>query len=73
VLLQHAALRPVGAAQDEFELSLTGDMEVNPTFLHVLRADFGCEVDQATLAARIPDGRIDELRELQETYRWIGE
>jgi hypothetical protein len=38
--------------------------------LHVLRADFGCEVDQA---ARIPAGRIDELRELQETCRWICE
>jgi len=73
VLLQRAALRPVGAAQDEFELSLTGEMEVNPTLLHVLRADSGCEVDQAALAARIPDGRIDELRELQETYRWICE
>jgi hypothetical protein len=29
--------------------------------------------DQAALAARIPDGRIDELRELQETHRWICE
>jgi len=73
VLLQRAALHPVGAGQDEFELSLTGEMEVNPTLLHVLRADFGCEVDQGALAARIPDGRIDELRELQETYRWICE
>jgi very-short-patch-repair endonuclease len=72
VLLQRAALRPVGAAQDEFELSLTGEMEVNPTFLHVLRADFGCEVDQA-LAARIPDGRVDEPGELQETYKWVCE
>ena len=56
VLLQRAALRPVGAAQDEFELSLTGEMEVNPTLLHVLRVDFGCEIDQAALAQRIPDG-----------------
>jgi very-short-patch-repair endonuclease len=72
VLLQRAALRPVGAAQDEFELSLTGELEVNPTFLHVLRADFGCEVDQAALAARIPDGRIDEPGELRETYEWVS-
>ena len=56
VLLQRASLRPLGAAQDEFELSVTGEMEVNPTLLHVLRVDFGCEVDQAALAARIPDG-----------------
>lgn len=73
VLLQRAALRPLGAAQDEFELSLTGEMEVNPTLLHVLKADFGCEVNQAALAARIPDGSIDEPWELQETYRWLSE
>jgi very-short-patch-repair endonuclease len=73
VLLQHAALRPLGAAQDEFELSLSGEMEVNPTLLHVLRVDFGCEVDQAALAERIPDGSIDEPRELLETYEWIRE
>ena len=73
VLLQRAALRPVGAAQDEFELSLTGEMEVNPTLLHVLKVDFGCNVNHAALAARIPDGSIDELWELQETYRWLSE
>jgi AAA domain-containing protein/uncharacterized protein DUF4011 len=72
VLLQQAALFPVGAGQDEFELCLTGEMQVNPTLLHVLRADFGCEVDQAALAARL-DGQIDELWELQEAYKWIGE
>jgi very-short-patch-repair endonuclease len=72
VLLQQAALFPVGAAQDEFELCLTGEMEVNPTLLHVLRADFGCEVDHGALAARL-DGQIDELWELQETYQWLAE
>ena len=54
VLLQRAALRPLGAAQDEFELSLTGEMEVNPTLLHVLKVDFGCAIDQAALAAAHP-------------------
>ena len=73
VLLQHASLRPVGAAQDEFELSVTGELEVNPTLLHVLRSDFGCKVDQAALEARIPDGVIDEPWELEETYKWIAE
>ena len=73
VLLQRASLSPVGAAQDEFELSVTGEMEVNPTLLHVLRVDFGCEVDQAALEARIPDGAIDEPWELLETYEWIAE
>lgn len=73
VLLQRASLRPLGAAQDEFELSLTGEMEVNPTLLHVLKVDFDCEFDHAALAARIPDGIIDEPWELQETYEWISE
>jgi very-short-patch-repair endonuclease len=73
VLLQRAVLRPLGAAQDEFELSLTGEVQVNPTLLHALKADFDCEVDQAALAASIPDGRADEPWELLETYRWISE
>jgi very-short-patch-repair endonuclease len=72
VLLQAATLRPVGAAQDEFELAVVGEtMEVNPILLHVLRVDFGCEVDHASLMKRIPDGAIDELWELEETYEWI--
>jgi very-short-patch-repair endonuclease len=74
VLLQPATLRPVGAAQDEFELAVVGEtMEVNPTLLHVLKVDFGCEVDQAALMRRIPDGTIDEPWELGETYEWIRE
>ena len=48
-------------------------MEVNPTLLHVLKVDFGCEVDHAALMRRIPDGAIDELWELEETYWWIRE
>jgi hypothetical protein len=46
---------------------LTGEMEVNPTLLHVLSTDFGCNVDQAALATRISDGSIDEQSELLET------
>ena len=48
-------------------------MEVNPTLLHVLKVDFGCEVDHAALMKRIPDGAIDEPWELEETYEWIRE
>jgi hypothetical protein len=74
VLLQAATLRPLGAAQDEFELAVVGEtMEINPTLLHVLKVDFGCEVDHAALMKRIPDGAIDELWELEETYEWIRE
>jgi very-short-patch-repair endonuclease/DNA polymerase III delta prime subunit len=72
VLLQSVALRPLGAAQDDFELAVTGEMEVNPTLLHALKVDFGCEVDQAALTGRI-DGSINEPWELLETYAWIAE
>jgi hypothetical protein len=39
----------------------------------VLKVDFGCDVNHAALAKRIPDGRIDEPWELLETYQWLGE
>ena len=46
VLLQPPRCVRSGAAQDEFELAVVGEtMEVNPTLLHVLQVDFGCEVD----------------------------
>jgi len=72
VLLQSASLSPIGAAQDDFELAVTGDMEVNPILLHALKVDFGCECDHVALTARI-DGAIDEPWELLETYKWISE
>lgn len=73
VLLRRATVRALGAAQDEFGLALVDDMEVNPTLLHVLRVDFGCEFDHEALAQRVPDGSIDEPRELEEAYAWISE
>jgi len=74
VLLQPVTLRPLGAAQDDFELAVVGEtMEPNPTLLHVLKVDFGCEFDHDALMARIPDGTIDEFWELEETYAWIRE
>jgi len=74
VLLQPVTLRPLGAAQDDFELAVVGEtMEPNPTLLHVLKVDFGCEFDHDALMARIPDGTIDEFWELEETYQWIRE
>jgi very-short-patch-repair endonuclease/DNA polymerase III delta prime subunit len=74
VLLQPVTLRPLGAAQDEFDLAVVGDTtEPNPTLLHVLKVDFGCEFDHGALMARIPDGTIDEFWELDEAYEWIRE
>ena len=71
VLLQSVSLRPVGVAQDEFELAVLGELEFNPTLLHVLRLDFGFEFDPAELADRI-DGAVDELWELAEVYKWLS-
>jgi very-short-patch-repair endonuclease len=72
VLLRHASLRPLGAAQDEFELSLLDEMEVNQTLLHFLKVDFDCTFDQDALLNRV-DGVIDETWELEETYKWMKE
>jgi len=72
VLLRSAVLKPLGAAQDEFELSLVDEMEVNPTLLHLLKLDFDCDFDQETLLDRI-DGVIDEPWELQAAYDWMKE
>lgn len=72
VLLRHARLRPLGAAQDEFELELVDDMELNATLVHILKRDFDCELPQDQLLERI-DGVIDERWELDETYNWLRE
>jgi very-short-patch-repair endonuclease len=72
VLLRQASLRPLGAAQDEFELALVDEMEINPTLLHLLKVDFDCDFDQDKLLDRV-DGVIDEPWELQEAYRWMEE
>ena len=71
VLLRPVSLRALGAAQDEFELALVDEMEVNPTLLHVLKADFDCEFETENLLARV-DGTIDEPWELHETYAWLA-
>jgi very-short-patch-repair endonuclease len=50
VLLRPAMLRARGAAEDEFDLTLDGDIEVNPTLLHLLATDFEVYVDGDDLA-----------------------
>ncbi|WP_432980575.1 AAA domain-containing protein [Dactylosporangium sp. CA-233914] len=52
VLLRSAQLRARGAAEDDFDLTLQGDLELNPTLLQLLEEDFGVRVD------------ADELEEL---------
>ncbi|MEU7868075.1 AAA domain-containing protein [Dactylosporangium sp. NPDC049140] len=52
VLLRSAQLRARGAAEDDFDLTLQGDLELNPTLLQLFEEDFGVRVD------------ADELEEL---------
>ncbi len=72
VLLQGLALSPRGAAQEDFDLSLTGEAEINPTLLHLLETEFKCAVDLEGLMGRM-DGAIDTPDELTEAYRWLEE
>jgi very-short-patch-repair endonuclease len=45
VLLRSATIAARGAAEDDFDLTLTGDLEFNPTLLHVLVTDFDLVLD----------------------------
>lgn len=59
VLLREATIRARGAAEDDFELALTGDVEVNPTLLHLLRTQFDVHVEANDLLDLLPDGLFD--------------
>ncbi len=45
VLLRSAVVTARGAAEDDFDLALAGDVELNPTLVHLLAADFGVDLD----------------------------
>jgi len=49
VLLCQAHLVPHGSAAEDFELSLPGEWEINPTLLHVLASDFEVQVNAESL------------------------
>jgi hypothetical protein len=72
VLLCPVRLVPRGSSQEDFDLSVTGDLEVNPTFLHLLSTGFGCDWDAEELldSAGI-EGAIDTSDELAYTYHWL--
>ena len=74
VLLVPVHLAPKGAAQEEFELTVTGELEVNPTFLHMLKAEFDvtCDPEELLGSAGI-EGIIDTPEELTATYEWLRE
>ena len=72
ILLRGAQLVPRGAAQDDFDVVLSGEMDVNPTLLHFLESQFDCTFDLDALYARM-DGAIDTPEELESAYAWMQE
>jgi hypothetical protein len=74
VLLCPARLAPRGASQEEFELSITGELEVNPTLLQMLESEFSCKCDpEELLSSAGIEGAIDTPDELEVAYRWLGD
>jgi very-short-patch-repair endonuclease len=49
VLLCQAHLVPHGSAAEDFEVSLPGEWEINPTLLHVLASDFEVQLEAESL------------------------
>jgi uncharacterized protein DUF4011 len=56
VLLWQAVIRARGAAEEDFDLALTGELEVNPTLLHLLAQDFALELDADKLLEVLDQG-----------------
>jgi hypothetical protein len=63
-----------GAAQQNFDLQVTGELEVNPTLLNALAAEFDVECDpEELLASTGMEGAIDTPGELEIVYAWLTE
>jgi uncharacterized protein DUF4011/AAA domain-containing protein len=74
ILLCPVRLAPKGASQEAFELSLVGELEVNPTLLHMLATEFECKCDIEELMDRVDiEGAIDTPEELTAVYDWLSE
>jgi len=71
VLLAPAELQQRGRLDADFTLVVDGDeWEVNPTLLHVLRSEFGAEVDAAELEPLTAPAKFEALtRRLSELCR----
>jgi hypothetical protein len=74
VLLVPARLATKGASQEDFDLSVTGELEVNPTFLHMLATEFDCPCDPEELLSKAGmEGAIDTPEELEIAFAWLRE
>ena len=58
VLLRQGALTARGGTGEDFDVSLPGEWEVNPTLLHLLKTDFEIELDRTEVL-----GLLDQHRD----------
>ncbi len=58
MLLVEAALSPRGLAAEDFDVSVIGDVEVNPTLVHFLASEFSVDVDADELLDLLTDDHI---------------
>jgi very-short-patch-repair endonuclease len=73
VLLVPLEIRARGASQQDFDLSLAGELEVNPTLLHLLKVEFNLDVDDRELYEHSEmDGVIDTPEELRLSFDWLS-
>ena len=62
ILLRRAALKARGGTGEDFDVSLPGEWEVNPTLLHLLRTDFEIDLDRAELLELLDQGEEPPAR-----------
>lgn len=70
VSLALLTINAVGAAQEDFSLTLSGELEVSPTLLHMLENDFSVECDLDTLE-RLINLAEDQRSEVDKTNDWL--
>ncbi len=58
VLLQAIGLKPRGPAAEDFELSLAGEPEVNPTLLHLLHTEYQIDLEEMSLVDLIDEDSV---------------
>ncbi len=55
VLLRQATVTPRPGSVDGFEITVTGEAQVNPVLLHLLEAQFNIVIDDAAVLERSVD------------------
>jgi very-short-patch-repair endonuclease len=72
VLLHEAVITARGAAESDFDLALTGEVDVNPALLHMLKTQFSVEVAEDDLLATLPDGIFNATSLFQRLTKEAG-